>query len=71
MLSEPTQDGPSLAQNATSPQERLDGLVAQLRADVAGADATTVEKAVRARLADTGIALDEPAIARLVADLSR
>lgn len=69
-MSEETQDEPALDQNAASDQDKLDGLVAQLRADVAGQNAVTVEQAVRRRLDDTGLALDEERIAALVAELS-
>ncbi|WP_431802867.1 hypothetical protein [Microbacterium sp. bgisy203] len=69
-MSEGTQDEPALDQNAASDQDKLDGLVAQLRADVAGENAATVEQAVRRRLDDTGIALGEERIAALVAELS-
>ncbi len=65
-----TQDEPRLELHETTAQERLDGIVAQLRADVQGENAATVDKAVRTRLAETGVAADENAIARLVAELS-
>lgn len=65
-----TQDEPRLEMHATTEQERLDGVVAQLRADVQGENTATVDKAVRTRLAETGVAADEDTIARLVAELS-
>jgi len=67
---EPTQDGPALAQNAASDQDRLDGLVAQMHADLTGADAATVEQALRHRLTDIGLDLDEGEIQALVARIS-
>lgn len=69
-MTEETQDGPALAQNVTSDQERLDGLVAQMHADLAGADADAVEQALRHRLSDIGIDLDADRIAGLVAQIS-
>ena len=69
-MSEETQDEPVLDQHETTEQERLDGVIAQLRADVAGEDAAVVETAVRRRLDDTGIAAEEGLIARLVAELA-
>ncbi|MBF9337478.1 hypothetical protein [Microbacterium lacticum] len=69
-MSEETQDEPALDQHETTEQERLDGVIAQLRADVAGEDAAVVETAVRRRLDDTGIAAEEGLIARLVAELA-
>lgn len=65
-----TQDGPALAQNDASDDERRAGLEAQLRADLSGQDAPTVEAAVRRRLADTGIAVDEDLVRRWVAEIS-
>ncbi|MBN9178094.1 MAG: hypothetical protein J0I43_12115 [Microbacterium sp.] len=69
-MAEDTQDEPVLEQNTASEQERLDGLVAQMRADVQGEDAATVEQALRHRLTDIGMTLDESEIAQLVADLT-
>lgn len=65
-----TQDEPALAQNATTDEERLDGLIAQLHADLAGHDAALVEKALRSRLSDAGITLDEGAFADVVARIA-
>lgn len=70
MSDEATQDEPVLEQNAATDQERLDGLSAQLRADLAGEDAATIEQAVRHRLADTGIPADESLIALLISEIS-
>lgn len=67
---EPTQDEPVLEQNAATEQERLDGLSAQLRADLAGEDAETIEQAVRHRLADSGIPADEAFIALLISEIA-
>ena len=67
---EPVQDEPALAQNTASDQDRLDGLVAQLHADLAGEDVATVERAVRHRLDDIGLELDEAQIRDLIARIS-
>ena len=67
---EPVQDEPALAQNTASDQDRLDGLVAQLHADLAGEDPATVERAVRHRLDDIGLELDEAKIRDLIARIS-
>ena len=69
-MAEDTQDEPVLDQNTASEQERLDGLVAQMHTDVKGEDGATVEQALRHRLTDIGMTLDESEIARLVAELS-
>lgn len=69
-MPEETQDSPALAQNETTGDERLRGLVAQLRADVSGEDVATVETAVRRRLGDTGIEADEDLVRRLIEELS-
>lgn len=69
-MAEDTQDEPVLDQNTASEQERLDGLVAQMHTDVKGEDAATVEQALRHRLTDIGMTLDESEIARLVVELS-
>jgi hypothetical protein len=66
-MTDATQDEPALAQNATTDQERLDGLVAQMHADLAGEDAEVVEQALRHRLDDIGLALDADEIAGVVA----
>lgn len=65
-----TQDEPALAMHDATEGERLDGLVAQLRADVLGENVATVEKAVRGRIAETGLTVDEDVVARLIAELS-
>lgn len=69
-MTDETQDEPVLDQNTAAEQERLDGLTAQLRADVTGEDTATVETAVRRRLSDTGIEADEALVRRLVAELA-
>lgn len=69
-MADETQDGPALAQNAASDDEKLAGLVAQVRADLSGRDAATVERAIRSRLDDTGLALDADQVAALVAELA-
>ena len=42
-MSEETQDEPALDQHETTEQERLDGVIAQLRAHVAGEGSAVVE----------------------------
>ena len=69
-MTDETQDEPVLDQNTATEQERLDGLIAQLRADVTGEDIATVEAAVRRRLSDTGVEADEDLVRRLVAELA-
>lgn len=69
-MTDETQDEPVLDQNTAAEQERLDGLIAQLRADVTGEDTATVETAVRRRLSDTGVEADEDLVRRLVAELA-
>lgn len=69
-MSEPTQDEPALDQHVATEQDKLDGLVAQMHADLAGADTETVERALRHRLADIGIDLDEERIGTLVQQIS-
>lgn len=69
-MTDETQDEPALAQNTTTDQERLDGLVAQMRADFSGEDASVVEQALRSRLNDTGIELDADAFAGVVAQVA-
>jgi len=65
-----TQDGPVLAQNDPTELERLDGIVVQTRADLAGEDVAVVEKSLRRRLDDAGIVLEEEEIEALARDLS-
>lgn len=69
-MSDATQDGPALDQNVASEKERLDGLVEQVRADVAGEDAAIVEQALRRRLTDTGIEVDDERVRVLVQEIS-
>ncbi len=63
------QSGPALAMHATDDGERLDGLLAQLRADLPGESPAAIEQAVRRRIDEIGLTLDEPTIDRIVADL--
>lgn len=69
-MTDETQDGPALAQNTASDQDKLDGLVAQMHADLAGEDPDTVAQTLRHRLTDIGITLDDAEIADLVAKVS-
>ncbi|SDQ26803.1 hypothetical protein [Microbacterium sp. cf332] len=64
------QDGPALAMHDTTDRERLDGLVAQLRADLSGENRATVEHGVRQRLSQVGLTLDDGDIAEIVDDIA-
>ncbi|MDD7961527.1 hypothetical protein [Microbacterium thalli] len=64
------QDGPALAMHTTDDAERLDGLKAQLRADLTGQSPAVVEKGVRQRLDQVGLHLDDAEVARIVDDLA-
>ena len=69
-----TQDGPLLEQNVTTDMEQLNGIITQTRADLGGESVDVIEKSLRRRLEDGGIALDEgelQALARDIADGSR
>ncbi|MDD7928942.1 hypothetical protein [Microbacterium thalli] len=64
------QDGPALAMHTTDDGERLDGLKAQLRADLTGQSPAVVEKGVRQRLDQVGLHLDDAEVARIIDDLT-
>ncbi len=64
------QGGPVMDMYTATNDERVDGVIRQVRADVTGQNAATVEHALRGRLRDTGLTLDEDRIAQLVAELS-
>lgn len=65
-----TQDGPALAQNATTDGERLDGVVQQVRADVGGEDFDIVETSLRRRLHDVGLTVADDEITALARDIA-
>jgi hypothetical protein len=65
-----TQDAPRLDQNERTDSERLDGILVQTRADLSGADAATIEKSLRTRLAEAGFTFGDDEIAALVRDLT-
>lgn len=69
-MSDHTQDEPALAQNATNDAERLAGLLDQVRADMRGQDAATVERDLRDRLRDSGIVVDEDLVQTLVDEIT-
>lgn len=69
-MSDAEQTEPVMDQHSTTDAEKLDGLVAQMHADLAGEDPATVEQALRHRLDDTGLEVDASAIADLVARIS-
>ena len=61
----PVEDGHDDASNA----DKLAGLVEQMRQDVAMGNVTDVEDALRQRLDDTGLDLDEQEFAALLASV--
>ena len=61
----PIEDGSDDA----SKSEKLNGLVEQMRQDVAAGNVTDVEDALRQRLDDAGIDLDEQEFAELLASV--
>lgn len=65
-----TQDGPALAQNVATDEERLDGVVQQVRADVGGESLDIVEKSLRRRLSDVGIAVADEEVEALARDIA-
>jgi len=65
-----TQDGPRQDVHLTTDMERLNGIVTQTRADLSGQSTDVIEKSLRRRLEDTGIALDEDELAALVRDIA-
>lgn len=67
---EGAQDGPALSMHTTDDTERLDGLLAQVRADLAGQNPSTVEHGLRQRLSQVGLQLDDDEVARLVDELA-
>lgn len=64
------QDGPALAQNVATDDERLDGVVQQVRADVGGESLDIVEKSLRRRLADVGISVADDDVEALARDIA-
>ncbi|RLK52790.1 hypothetical protein [Microbacterium telephonicum] len=65
-----TQDEPAQEQNVATDAERLDGILAQTRADVGGEDTSVVATALRRRLDDVGLDIDAAEIDRLVAEIA-
>ena len=57
-------------QQQASPDDKLDGIIEQMRGDIAQGNVTDVAEALRQRLDDTGVDLSGPAFAALVAQLS-
>ncbi|HWI31389.1 MAG TPA: hypothetical protein VNT50_07845 [Microbacterium sp.] len=62
-----TQDGPIQDMNAPTLDEKLEGIIAQTRADVAAQDDQDVALLVRRRLEDAGIPATDDDISRIVA----
>lgn len=53
------QDGaPAMSQNNATDEDKLQGIVSQTRADLAGADAARVLHALRERIAQAGLTLE-------------
>lgn len=65
-----TQDGPRLDQNVTTDMERLNGIVTQTRADLAGEPVDVIEKSLHRRLGDAGIVVAHDEIAALARDIA-
>jgi hypothetical protein len=66
--SRPTQDEPSMDASPTTVQAKIDGIVAQTRADFpGGADPAGFEHALRRRFTDTGIDVSDDQIKALAA----
>ena len=64
----PTQDEPSMDASPTTAQAKIDGIVAQTRADFPeGADAARFEHALRQRFRETGVDVDDEQIRALMA----
>ena len=61
----PIEDG----HDDASQRDKLDGLIEQMRQDVALGNVTDIDDAVRQRLTDSGIDLDEQEFATLVASV--
>ena len=59
------QSRPAMSENNASASEKLDGLVEQMRADLAGEPIATVEHAVRGRVAQAGLDVSDADIAAL------
>jgi len=56
--------------NEASPNDKLDGIIEQMRADIEQGNVTDIADALRQRLDDTGVTVDARAFAALVAQLS-
>lgn len=62
------QDGPVMDQNRASSDDKLRGIVAQVRADLGtGADPELVSQVLRERLQQSGVPFDEAVLADAVA----
>lgn len=59
------QDLPAMAQNNSSDAEKIDGIVRQTRADLAGEDGERVQAVLRQRFAEAGLEVSDAEIARL------
>ncbi len=59
------QDGPVMDQHPVTRKDKVDGIVAQTRADVGDAGAGRVADVLRQRLADAGIETDDEELDRL------
>lgn len=66
-----TQDGAVMDTHDSSLQEKIDGIVAQTRVDVADKPSARIDDVLRQRLSDAGITLDDAAVTELTARISR
>jgi len=65
-MDEPIEHGSNEAANT----DRVEGIVAQTRADVAAGHVTDIEEALRQRFADAGIAVSDEQLQKLVGEVS-
>lgn len=65
-----TQDGAVMDEHDSSVQEKIDGIVAQTRVDVADKPSARIDDVLRQRLSDAGITLDDAAVTALTERVS-
>jgi hypothetical protein len=58
-----TQDAPAMDVDVVTDEERIDGILAQTRVDVGGADAERIAEVLRQRFADAGIPASDEQLA--------
>lgn len=64
-----TQNAPAMDQHPTTDQERIDGILAQTRADLAGADEAEIARVLRQRFEQSGLDVDEARLAELTREV--